>query len=86
LELALLLPALALLAAAGVAAVLVVTYQLGCVSGARDIALAAARGEELSQPVAPGRLESVRYGDDGTVTATVTILETSCTATAAMEP
>lgn len=85
-EMALVLPALALLAAVGVAAVVLVTYRLGCVARARDTALAAARGEENPQSGRPGHVESIRYGNDGTVTATVSIFDTSCTSTAAMEP
>lgn len=85
-EMALVLPVLVLLAAVGVAAIVAVTYRLGCVARARDAALAAARGEERPQPGGPGHLESIRYGNDGTVTATVRILDTSCTSTAAMEP
>jgi len=86
LEMALVLPALVLLAAVGVAAVVVVTYRLGCVARARDTALAAARGEVVPQPSGPGRLESIQVGNDGTVTATVRIFDTTCTSTAAMEP
>jgi hypothetical protein len=85
-EMAFVLPVLVMLAALGVAAVVVATYQLGCVARARDTALAVARGEEASSPGGPGHVESIRYGDDGTVTATVKILETTCTSTAAMEP
>jgi hypothetical protein len=83
---ALVLPALALLAAVGVAAVVAVTYRLGCAARARDAALAAARGDERPPPGGPGHLESIRYGNDGTVTATVRIFDISCTSTAAVEP
>lgn len=86
-ELALALPVVALLLAFGIGAVVVVTYKLGCVARARDTALAAARGMEVPLPGGrPGRRESVEYGDDGTVTATVETALTSCTSTAVMEP
>ena len=86
-EMALALPVVALLLAFGIGAVVAVTYKLGCVARARDTALAAARGIDVPLPGGgPRQRESVEYGNDGTVTATVEIAIVSCTATAVMEP
>jgi len=86
-EMALALPCVALLVVVGVGAIAAVTHKLGCVARARDTALAAARGEEVPLPGGPSsHHESVEYGHDGTVIATVETPFATCTATAAMEP
>jgi len=85
-EMALALPIVALLMASGIGAVAVVAYKLGCVARARDTALAAARGMEVPLPGGGPLLhESIEYGNDGTVTATVKIAVASCTSTAVVE-
>ena len=86
-ELALALPVVALLLVFGIGAVVAVTYKLGCVARARDTALAASRGIDVPLPVGGSRQrESVEYGNDGTVTATVETAIASCSSTAVMEP
>jgi hypothetical protein len=86
-EMALALPVVVMLLAAGIGAIVVVAQKLGCVARARDVALAAARGMEVPPPESGSvRHESVEYGNDGTVTATVHIATTSCTSTAVAEP
>lgn len=83
-ELAVALPAVVLLLAAGLAAVAAVTTKLGCVSAARDAALTAARGGQPSG-------EGVRVSTDGdlvtaTVVRSIRVTTISCSATAVREP
>jgi len=99
-ELAVGLPALVALLLAGLTAVSAVTTQLGCVSAARDAALAAARGEagdEAGRRTAPAGATVSVTRDGDTVRASVRApvrplggllprLSVSASAVAAVEP